>query len=74
MPEGAAAECFALMGGLPETYRAARPLPGAVAGKRTASTVESFGMTSVSSVYSTGCQRLDQYRKEAFLPSLEFSL
>lgn len=48
-----AALCLALTGGLPETYRAARPLPGAEAGNRRARTVESLGMISVSSVYST---------------------
>ena len=44
---------FALTGGFPETYRAARPLPGAAAGNRRARTVESLGIISVSSVYST---------------------
>lgn len=43
---------FALAGGFPETYRAALPLPGTAAGRRRARTVESFGMISVSSVYS----------------------
>lgn len=46
---------FALAGGFPETYRAARPLPGADAGNLRARTVESLGMISVSSVYSTLC-------------------
>jgi len=47
--------CFTVLvaGGLPETYLAARPLPGTAAGSRLASTVESFGIISVSSVYST---------------------
>lgn len=49
---------FALAGGFPDTYRAALPLPGADAGNLRASTVESFGMISVSSVYSTSCQCL----------------
>jgi len=46
---------FAVAGGLPETYRAARPLPGTAAGSRRARTVESLGIISVSSVYSTAC-------------------
>ena len=49
---GAVVKGFALTGGLPDTYRAARPLPGADAGKRRARTVESLGIISVSSVYS----------------------
>jgi hypothetical protein len=48
----AAAEGFALTGGFPETYLAARPFPGADAGSLLARTVESLGMISVSSVYS----------------------
>ena len=43
---------FALAGGFPETYRAARPFPSADAGSLRARTVESLGMISVSSVYS----------------------
>lgn len=47
---------FALEGGFPDTYRAARPFPGADAGRRRARTVESLGIISVSSVYSVQCQ------------------
>lgn len=43
---------LAAAGGLPDTYRAARPLPAEAAGNLRARTVESFGMISVSSVYS----------------------
>lgn len=46
---------FALAGGFPDTYRAARPFPGADAGRRRARTVESLGIISVSSVYSAYC-------------------
>ena len=53
LPVTVAVDGFALTGGFPETYRAARPFPGADAGNRRARTVESFGMISVSSVYST---------------------
>ena len=52
LPAGAVVDGFALTGGLPETYRAARPLPGADAAVRRARTVESLGIISVSSVYS----------------------
>lgn len=72
----AVVEGFALEGGLPETYRAARPFPGAAAGNLLARTVESLGIISVSSVYSGGdvSNEHEDNPKSDYLPSLEFSL
>lgn len=52
LPDLVGAVGFALTGGLPDTYRAALPFPGADAGNLRARTVESLGIISVSSVYS----------------------
>lgn len=60
---------FALAGGFPDTYRAARPFPGAEAGKRRARTVESLGMISVSSVYSINVSN-DQSVESTIAPTL----